>query len=172
MKKVLVTGGTRGIGREIAREFLRRGFFVCAAYSSDEQSAAESAAEGIDVFRADVSDEGQVRALFGHVGNVDILVNNAGISLFKQIQDVSFGEWNRLFAVNVGGAFLCAREASRAMIEKRAGSSSTFLPFGERSAGAAKASIPLPKPLCWGLRKLLQKSWDLRESASTASLPA
>lgn len=68
MKKVLVTGGTRGIGREIAREFLRRGFFVCAAYSSDEQSAAESAAEGIDVFRADVSDEAQVRALFGHVG--------------------------------------------------------------------------------------------------------
>ena len=157
MKKVLVTGGTRGIGRDIAREFLKRGFFVCAAYSSDEESAAESAAEGIDVFRADVSDEAQVKALFGHVGNVDILVNNAGISLFKQIQDVSFGEWNRLFAVNVGGAFLCAREASRGMIEKKGGLIVNISSVWGEVGGSCESVYSASKAALLGFTKALAK---------------
>ena len=90
-------------------------------YSKDEESAALAKADGLEVYRADVADENAVMALFRTVGRVDILVNNAGVSLIKQIQDVSYAEFQRLMAVNVGGAFLCSREAAKGMIERQSG---------------------------------------------------
>ena len=105
MKKVLVTGGTRGIGLATALKFVEKGYRTAAAYFSDEESAAAAKEAGIEVFRADVAKEEDVKALFRRFGNVDVLVNNAGISLVKQLQDVTAEEWDRLFAVNVRGAF-------------------------------------------------------------------
>ena len=104
MKKVLVTGGTRGIGLATALKFVEKGYRTAAAYFSDEESAAAAKEAGIEVFRADVAKEEDVKALFRRFGNVDVLVNNAGISLVKQLQDVTAEEWDRLFAVNVRGA--------------------------------------------------------------------
>ena len=121
MKKVLVTGGVRGIGLAISKEFQKKGYRVCVTYSKDEESAKLAQESGLEVFRADVSCETDVIALFKTIGNVDILVNNAGVSLIKQIQDVSYEEFNRLMAVNVGGAFLCAREAAKGMIDRQSG---------------------------------------------------
>ena len=121
MKTVLVTGGVRGIGLAIAKEFQKKGYRVCVTYSKDEESAASAKADGLEVYRADVADENAVMALFRTVGRVDILVNNAGVSLIKQIQDTSYEEFNRLMAVNVGGAFLCSREAAKGMIERQSG---------------------------------------------------
>ena len=121
MKKVLVTGGTRGIGLATALKFVEKGYRTAAAYFSDEESAAAAKAAGIEVFRADVAKEEDVKALFRRFGNVDVLVNNAGISLVKQLQAVTAEEWDRLFAVNVRGAFLCAREAAKGMIAEKSG---------------------------------------------------
>ena len=121
MKTVLVTGGVRGIGLAIAKEFQKKGYRVCVTYSKDEESAALAKAIGLETYRADVADENAVMALFRTVGRVDILVNNAGVSLIKQIQDTSYEEFNRLMAVNVGGAFLCSREAAKGMIERQKG---------------------------------------------------
>ena len=121
MKTVLVTGGVRGIGLAIAKEFQKKGYRVCVTYSKDEKSAALAKAIGLETYRADVADENAVMALFRTVGRVDILVNNAGVSLIKQIQDVSYAEFERLMAVNVGGAFLCSREAAKGMIERQSG---------------------------------------------------
>lgn len=121
MKTVLVTGGVRGIGLAIAKEFQKKGYRVCVTYSKDEESAALAKAIGLETYRADVADENAVKALFRTVGRVDILVNNAGVSLIKQIQDVSYAEFQRLMAVNVGGAFLCSREAAKGMIERQKG---------------------------------------------------
>ena len=121
MKTVLVTGGVRGIGLAIAKEFQKKGYRVCVTYSKDEESAALAKAIGLETYRADVADENAVKALFRTVGRVDILVNNAGVSLIKQIQDTSYEEFNRLMSVNVGGAFLCSREAAKGMIERQKG---------------------------------------------------
>ncbi|MBE5751608.1 MAG: SDR family oxidoreductase [Clostridiales bacterium] len=121
MKTVLVTGGVRGIGYAIACAFLKKGYRVCVSYSKDEQNAALAEAAGLEVYRASVADENAVVALFEKIGGVDILVNNAGVSLVKQIQDVTLKEFNDLFAVNIGGAFLCSREAAKYMIAKKSG---------------------------------------------------
>lgn len=121
MKTVLVTGGVRGIGYSIAMAFLKKGYRVCVTYSKDEESASIARAQGLEVYLSDVSEEAQVLNLFKQIGDIDVLVNNAGISQVAQIQDVSYADWQRLFAINVGGAFLCSREAAKKMISKKSG---------------------------------------------------
>ncbi len=126
MKTALITGGTKGIGKAIALEFLKRDYEVVINYHADEEAAASTREEFNMLgyypvlMRADVGDERQVRAmfvdLFSTYGKLDVLVNNAGISVVKVIQDTTAAEWDRLFAVNVKGAYLCAREAVDKMI--------------------------------------------------------
>ncbi|MCD8371732.1 MAG: 3-oxoacyl-ACP reductase FabG [Clostridia bacterium] len=125
-KTVLVTGGTKGIGKAIALEFLQLGYEVVINYSSDEETALATQSEFNMLgycpvlICADVSDENQVREMFREFFSIydrlDILVNNAGISLYEVIQDTSLDDWDRVFAVNVRGMFLCCREAADKMI--------------------------------------------------------
>ncbi len=121
MKTVLITGGVRGIGLSIARAFQKKGYRVCVTYSKDEESATLARAQGLETYLCDVSDEMQVQSLFDGFKSVDVLVNNAGISLVKQIQDVTYEEFQRVVAVNLGGAFLCAREGAKKMLPKKSG---------------------------------------------------
>ena len=121
MKTVLVTGGVRGIGLAIAKAFQKKGYRVAVNYSCDEESAATAKAEGLEVLRFSVAEEKEVQAAFAKLGKVDILVNNAGVALIKQLQDTTLEDFERVFAVNMRGAFLCAREASKGMISRGAG---------------------------------------------------
>lgn len=121
MKTVLVTGGVRGIGLSIAQAFQKKGYRVCVTYSKDEQSAERARAIGLEAYLSDVSSENAVKSLFEKIGGVDVLVNNAGVALFKQVQDVTAEEFDRLFAVNVKGAFLCVKHAVPFMLSKQSG---------------------------------------------------
>ena len=126
MKTVLVTGGTKGIGKAIALEFLKQGCEVVINYSNDERSALATQEEFNMLgycpvlMRADVSDEAQVRAMFKEYFSIydtlDVLVNNAGISLVRVIQDTTLADWNKIFAVNTSGAFLCSKAVADRMI--------------------------------------------------------
>lgn len=126
MKTVLVTGGTKGIGKAIALEFLKRGCEVVINYCNDERSALATQEEFNMLgycpvlMRADVSDETQVRAMFREYFSIydklDVLVNNAGISLIRVIQDTTLADWNKIFAVNMNGAFLCSKAVADRMI--------------------------------------------------------
>lgn len=126
MKTVLVTGGTKGIGKAIALEFLKQGCEVVINYCNDEQSALATQEEFNMLgycpvlMRADVSDEAQVRAMFKEYFSIydtlDVLVNNAGISLIRVIQDTTLADWNKVFAINTSGAFLCSKAVADRMI--------------------------------------------------------
>ena len=126
MKTALITGGTKGIGKAIAFEFLQRGYEVVINYSSDESSALATQSEFNMLgycpvlMRADVSDEAQVEDMFSEIfrlyDKLDVLVNNAGISRVNVIQDTSAAEWDRVFAVNTRGVFLCSRAVADRMI--------------------------------------------------------
>lgn len=121
MKTVLVTGGTRGIGRAIAEAFLKKGARVIVTYSKDEESALSAREAGLEAVKADVSKEEDVLKLFADLKRLDVLVNNAGVALLKQIQDTTLEDFERTFGVNIKGAFLCAREASKLMIGQKKG---------------------------------------------------
>ncbi|NCC69667.1 MAG: SDR family NAD(P)-dependent oxidoreductase, partial [Clostridia bacterium] len=122
LKKALVTGSSRGIGAETARELSRRGFSVCINYNNSVKEAEDLAAElYCPAFRADVSDPEQVREMFAALGPFDLLVNNAGVAWGGLMADMTDTEWHRLFAVNVDGVFNCCREAIPYMVRQKSG---------------------------------------------------
>ena len=157
MKTVLVTGGVRGIGKSIADAFKKKGYRVCVTYSKDEENATLAREDGFEVYKADVSVEADVRGLFQKVGKVDVLVNNAGVSLIKQIQDVTYEEFNRLMSINVGGAFLCAREAAKGMIDRQAGLIVNVSSVWGEVGGSCESVYSASKAALIGFTKALAK---------------
>jgi 3-oxoacyl-[acyl-carrier protein] reductase len=104
-KRIVVTGAARGIGAALAAELRARG---ATAVTAD-------IAAGADV-RCDVSDADQVSEMFTGAGDVDGLVNCAALLVGRKAHDeIDLDEWDRMFAVNVRGSFLCARAAAAAM---------------------------------------------------------
>lgn len=104
-KRIVVTGAARGIGAELAVELRTRGATPITA----------DMAPGTDV-TCDVSDPDQVAASFAEAGEIDGLVNCAALLVGRKAYDeIDLGEWDRMFAVNVLGSFLCCRAAAAAM---------------------------------------------------------
>ena len=157
MKTILITGGVRGIGKSIALAFLKKGYRVCVTYSKDEENARLAQESGFEVYKADVSVESDVVTLFKKIGRVDVLVNNAGVSLIKQIQDVGFEEFNRLMSVNVGGAFLCSREAAKGMIDEQKGLIVNISSVWGEVGGSCESVYSASKAALIGFTKALAK---------------
>ncbi len=157
MKKVLVTGGTRGIGKSIALAFLKKGYRVCVTYACDEENASLAREAGLEVYRTDVSKEGEVLELFKRLGGVDILVNNAGVSLIKQIQDTSYEEYKNTLDINLGGAFLCAREGAKGMIDRGNGLIVNISSVWGEVGGSCESVYSASKAALLGFTKALAK---------------
>ena len=132
MKKVaLITGSSRGIGRACAQTLAKSGYAVCINYIEREDKAEELlrelSSQGLEAmaYRADVSDReavhDMVQAIRERFGSVTLLVNNAGIAKQCLFQDISSEYWQRIFAVNLGGAFNTIQEVLPDMLHEHAG---------------------------------------------------
>ena len=125
---MIVTGGGRGIGAATARLAAEQGYAVCVNYLKDKDSAVSLAKhfkKAIAV-QADVSSEADVVRLFEEtdrsLGRVTVLVNNAGIvDLGMRVEKITAARLQRMFAINVTGSFLCAREAIKRMSTRQGG---------------------------------------------------
>ena len=115
----LITGGARGIGRAIAVRFLAAGASVVIADADAEVSGVTAAAIGVHSVPTDVGDPVAVERLFAFIdaqfGRLHVLVNNAGISAGMPPEQLEVSAWDRVLAVNLRGAFLCARAAAPLM---------------------------------------------------------
>lgn len=132
-KVLIITGGARGIGAATARLAGARGYAVCVNFRSD-RAAAQAVVDAIRAeggtaiaVQADIADEAQACALFRTVdeqlGPLYGLVNNAGVLEPQgRVEDTDAARLQRIFATNVSGAFLCAREAVRRMSARHGGS--------------------------------------------------
>ncbi|HEU5422684.1 MAG TPA: SDR family NAD(P)-dependent oxidoreductase, partial [Nitrolancea sp.] len=126
-KIALVTGAGSGIGRAIALRFAAEGATVALAGRTRETLEASARAIGAAALPVplDVTDPESVAAgvlaVGQRLGPVDILVNNAGIGTTKSVVDVEPEEWERVFAVNVRGVYLCTRAVLPGMLERGSG---------------------------------------------------
>ena len=124
--KVLVTGGSRGIGAACVREFAENGDTVSFIYRSDVHAALRlSDQTGAYAVRADLSNSIDaargVEEAIRLMGGIDVLVNNAGISQIKLFTDLTDGDWNSMLDTNLGGAFYATRVAAKVMIAQQSG---------------------------------------------------
>jgi 3-oxoacyl-[acyl-carrier protein] reductase len=130
-KRVLITGGTRGLGRAIAVNFAREGAWVAVSYFSDDSSALDTDAElkkfspEFLTVKADVSSKTAVEEMMSNVLSkwdyVDVLVNNAGIIKDKMLMFMNEDDWDRVLDVNLKGTYLCSKAVIKSMIARKSG---------------------------------------------------
>ncbi len=131
-KNVLITGGAAGIGAAITQTFAACGANVFINYHTNE-AAAKTLAQSLEndhgikaaIFKADVSNEEEVNAMFRNMdetlGTIDFLVNNAGCESVGTAITLDLAEWDKIFNVNLRGAFMCAQQAGQRMSKQRRG---------------------------------------------------
>ena len=120
VKRALITGGGRGIGRAIALAFAREGIHIAVAARTAEQveQVAHEIGNSAMALVCDVADPQSVLLMFERVGDVDILVNNAGIAESATLVNTTDELWHKHLSINLSGTFYCTRAALPAMLKK------------------------------------------------------
>jgi NAD(P)-dependent dehydrogenase (short-subunit alcohol dehydrogenase family) len=134
---VVVTGGTRGIGRAVAERFEAAGERVIALGRGD----------------CDVTDEAAVAQTFERIGPVDVLVNNAGVSGSAPLARTTLDDWRTQMDVNATGAFLCTRAALPGMLERGSGRVVTVASTAGRAGARYTAAYSASKHAAVGLMR-------------------
>lgn len=167
MKTALITGASRGIGRETARLLAARGYAVAIHYHESQEQARELVREirssnGTALaVRAEISNASEVSAMLEAVrqqlGGVEVLVNNAGISQEKMFQDLSEEEWDRMFQVHVKGAFLCTQAVLSDMLRLHQGSIVNVSSIWGMTGASCEVHYSAAKAALIGMTKALAK---------------
>lgn len=128
---VIVTGGSRGIGKCLVENLAKDGYNVLLNYNKSEKQARkiqeDLRKDGIiiEIFKADVSKKEQVKAMVEFAlkkwGSIDVLINNAGIAKLQMFQDVTEEDWNEIIDTNLKSAFYASQEVLQSMIHKKKG---------------------------------------------------
>ncbi len=157
-KIAVVTGGSRGIGLEIAHELVRQKARVVICGRKQENldaAAAELGSENVMTFQAHIAKEGEVEELFRRImeayPGIDILINNVGMNLMTPaIPDTDFTMWQKIIETNLNGTYLCSRAASRVMRAQGRGAIVNVSSIAGRKAspamgiyGIAKAGVEM-----------------------------
>jgi 3-hydroxybutyrate dehydrogenase len=165
-KVAIITGAASGIGKEIAKRFAFEEAKVviadlqlpAAQATANEINRAGGTAMGVAM---DVSDESAVEAgvaaAAGRFGGVDILVSNAGIQIVKPIDEFPFGEWKKMLAIHLDGAFLTTKACLRYMYKAKAGAIIYIGSVHSKEASLLKAPYVTAKHGLVGLCKVVAK---------------
>lgn len=143
---VIVTGGSKGIGKSIVKSYLKEGAHVFVADIAEPSYLM--AEKKVNYIKTDVSKEADIKNMIEYVflkkGKIDILINNAGKSLFKSPFDLTLEEWDDILNTNLRSVFIASREAGKYMKEAKRGSiiniSSTRSIMSEENSEAYAAS--------------------------------
>ncbi|MBE6610434.1 MAG: SDR family oxidoreductase [Ruminococcaceae bacterium] len=126
MKLALITGGSRGIGREITRLFAAKGYKTIFLYNNSADAASSLSKEcGAIGLRCDVSDpaeaEAACREIVNKYGCPDVLVNNAGVSYIGLFTDMSINDWYKVINTNLSAVFFFSKEIAKGMVSRHSG---------------------------------------------------
>lgn len=165
MRNIIVTGGTRGIGASISREFIENGDRVFAVYEKNDIVAQEfQKSTGAIIIKADVSKKEGVSSVFDVVrkyGKTDVLVNNAGISEIKPFADITEEDWDKIFQVNVKSAFLMSKQALSDMLFSKKGKIINISSIWGQTGGSCEVHYSASKAAIIGFTKALAKELGL-----------
>lgn len=158
MKRVLVTGGSRGIGAACTEIFAKNGYKVYFVFKNNKEQAAKTACLfGAESLMCDVSSYGDVQKMREKIGPVDIIVNNAGISQIKMFQDITENDWDNMFNVNIKGMFNITQHFVQGMISQKFGRIINISSMWGETGGSCEVHYSASKAAVIGFTKSLAK---------------
>ena len=156
MSTIVITGGSRGIGAAAVRLFASRGDRVFFLYEKSHQAAAAVAREtGATPICCDVADKSAVDAAFQQIPDVDVLICNAGICHSGLMSQLEESDWDRIFAVNVKGLYLCINAATPHFLKKQSGCVITVSSMWGQVGASCEAAYSATKGAVIALTKAL-----------------
>ncbi|MCM3569096.1 3-oxoacyl-[acyl-carrier-protein] reductase [Neobacillus mesonae] len=180
-KSALVTGASRGIGREVALELAKQGANVAVNFAGSEEKANEVVDEikalGREAFaiKCNVSDSSEVaemvKATIDHFGSLDILVNNAGITRDNLLMRMKEEEWDDVINTNLKGVFLVTKAVTRQMMKQRKGRIINMASIVGISGNPGQANYVAAKAGVIGLTKTTAKELASRNITVNAIAP-
>ena len=162
MKNVLITGGSRGIGKACAYAFSKEGYRVFLNYNKSEEEAEKIKNDiGAIPIKADISDVEQIKKMYDFIhknyGKIDVLVNNAGISQVKMFTDITEKDWENMFNINVKGMFFVTKEFVKDMISAKEGKIINISSMWGVTGGSCEVHYSAAKAAVIGFTKSLAK---------------
>lgn len=167
-KTVVITGASRGIGREIAKVFAKEGYNVLLNYNKSSKMAELAFKElenekcSVKLFKADVTNREEVNDMMEYClnefGSIDVVINNAGITNTNLFTEISIEKWNEIMDINVNGAFNVTQEALRKyMLSNKNGSIINISSVDGIVGSSCEVAYSTSKSALIGMTKALAK---------------
>ena len=181
MKTVLITGGSRGIGRCIAENLAKEGYNVVLNYNKSEEQAKKIKSNlkkqgiGIEIYKADVSKREEVKKMIEFTlkkfKNIDILINNAGIAKLQMFNDITDSDWNEMLGTNLNSAFYCIQDTLPNMIHNKKGCIINMSSIWGLVGASCEVAYSVSKAGINGMTKALAKELGLSNIRVNAIAP-
>ncbi len=158
-KKVIVTGGSRGIGAATVKKFAENGYTVVLCYNKSEESARTIAASypSVILHKADISVREEAMSLINSHPDADVLINNAGVALFGLFDDITPSQEQALYGVNLFGTLGCTRAAVKNMLHNGHGVIINISSMWGRDGASCEVDYSVSKAAIIGLTTALSK---------------
>lgn len=169
MKKkiIIITGASRGIGREIAKTLAREGYTIIANYNKSEREAQKLKKElqeenkEIDIYKANIANEEETQEMIKYVikkyKKIDVLINNAGIDKIQLVTEVTKEDWDEIINTNLYGTFYISQQAAKNMIQNKQGKIINISSIWGQIGASMEVVYSISKAGVDGLTKALAK---------------
>lgn len=171
MKTVLITGGSRGIGKCIAENLAKEGYNVVLNYNKSEKQAKQIQKElqgqgkNIEIYKADISKREEVKKMIkftlNKFKNIDILINNAGIAKLQMFNDITDEDWNEMINTNLNSVFYCTQEVLENMVHNKNGCIINISSIWGMVGASCEVAYSVSKAGIDGMTKALAKELGL-----------
>lgn len=166
-KIAIVTGASRGIGREIAKTLAREGYTIIANYNKSEREAQKLKKElqeenkEIDIYKANIANEEETQEMIKYVikkyKKIDVLINNAGIDKIQLVTEVTKKDWDEIINTNLYGTFYISQQAAKNMIQNKQGKIINISSIWGQIGASMEVVYSISKAGVDGLTKALAK---------------
>lgn len=166
-KIIIITGASRGIGREIAKTLAREGYTIIANYNKSEKEAQKLKKElqeenkEIDIYKANIANEEETQEMIKYVikkyKKIDVLINNAGIDKIQLVTEVTKKDWDEIINTNLYGTFYISQQAAKNMIQNKQGKIINISSIWGQIGASMEVVYSISKAGVDGLTKALAK---------------